>query len=285
MKMLPRCDAISLIWLVYLFIAASLTAFAISQAETWTDGLFVAGGLGVAIAVLIGVAKLLIFLVRKLLPQGWSFVLRQGLANLYRPNNRTLLLTLSLGLGTFLLLTIYLTRDVLLTQFRSIDANNQPNIFLFDIQPEQTKAVADLVRQERLPVIQEAPIVTMRLIEVKGRKSSEILKDPKRKAPEWELEREYRSTYRARLSETEKITAGKWIGHFDYHPGDTVPVSVEQDIAKDLGLTIGDTLVFDVQGVPIKASSGESARGRLETFSDQFLYRFSDRRAGKRADL
>jgi putative ABC transport system permease protein len=86
-------------WIVYLVIAASLIAFAIWQAETWTDGLFVAGGLGVAIAVLIGVAKLLIFLVRKLLPQGWSFVLRQGLANLYRPNNRTLLLTLSLGLG------------------------------------------------------------------------------------------------------------------------------------------------------------------------------------------
>jgi hypothetical protein len=47
--------------------------------------------------------------------------------------------------------------------------------------------------------------VTMRLIEVKGRKSSEIPRDPKRTAPEWELEREYRSTYRAQLSETEKI--------------------------------------------------------------------------------
>ena len=83
-----------------------------------------------------GVAKLLIFLVRKLLPQSWSFVLRQGLANLHRPNNRTLLLTFSLGLGTFLLLTIYLTRDVLLlaVQARST-RNNQPNIFLFDIQP------------------------------------------------------------------------------------------------------------------------------------------------------
>ncbi len=209
--------------LVYLFIAASLTAFAISQAERWIDGLFIAGGLGIAIAVLVGVAKLLILLVRKLLPQRWGFVLRQGVANLYRPNNRTLLLTLSLGLGTFFLLTIYLTRDVLLTQFRSLDANNQPNIFLFDIQPAQTKAVADLVRQQQLPVIQEAPIVTMRLVEVKGRKSSDILKDAQQKVPEWELEREYRSTYRAELSETEKITAGKWISHFDYRPGETVP--------------------------------------------------------------
>ena len=261
-------------WLVYLFIAASLTVFAILQAETWTDGLFVAGGLALAIAILIGVAKLLIFLVRKLLPQSWSFVLRQGLANLHRPNNRTLLLTLSLGLGTFLLLTIYLTRDVLLTQFRSIDSNNQPNIFLFDIQPDQTKSVADLVRQEQLPVIQEAPIVTMRLTEVKGRKSSDILKDPQQKVPKWELEREYRSTYRPDLSETEKITAGKWVGHFDYHPGDTVPISVEQDIAKDLGLTIGDTMVFDVQGVPIKTRVASLREVDWKRFQTNFFIVF-----------
>ncbi len=261
-------------WLVYLFIAVSLTAFAISQAEGWTDGLFVAGGLGVAIAVLVGVAKLLIFLVRKLLPQRWSFVLRQGLANLYRPNNRTLLLTLSLGLGTFLLLSIYLTRDVLLTQFRSIDANNQPNIFLFDIQPGQTKAVADLVRHQQLPVIQEAPIVAMRLLEVKGRKSSDILKDPQRKAPEWELEREYRSTYRAELSETEKITAGEWVSHFDYHPGDATPVSMEKDIAKDLGLTIGDGLVFDVQGIPIKARVASLREVDWKRFQTNFFIVF-----------
>ena len=239
-------------WCVYLVNAAGLAAFAISQAERWVEGLWIAAGVGAALAVLAGLAKLLIFLVRKLLPQSWSFVVRQGLANLFRPNNRTLLLTLSLGLGTFLLLSLYLTRDVLLTQFRSIDANNQPNIFLFDIQPDQTRAVADLVRSLRLPVIQEAPIVTMRLVEVKGRKASEILADPHRKTPEWELEREYRSTYREQLSETEKITAGEWIGRVQYRPGDTVPVSVEQDIAKDLGATIDDELVFDVQGVPIK---------------------------------
>ncbi|MGI8889523.1 MAG: ABC transporter permease [Chthoniobacterales bacterium] len=261
-------------WLVYLIIAASLTGFAIWQADAWTDGLWVAGGLGAAIAILAGMAKLLIYLVRKLLPRRWSFTARQGLANLYRPNNRTLLLTLSLGLGTFLLLTIYLTRDVLLTQFRSIDANNQPNIFLFDIQPDQTSAVASLVRQEKLPVIQQAPIVTMRLVEVKGRKSTDILKDPNRKAPEWELEREYRSTYRAQPSETEKITAGKWVSHVDYHAGDVVPISMEQDIAKDLGLTVGDSLVFDVQGVEIKARVANLREVDWKRFQTNFFVVF-----------
>ncbi|HEY2801105.1 MAG TPA: FtsX-like permease family protein [Chthoniobacterales bacterium] len=262
------------VWAVYLAIATSLTLLAVAQAEKWIEGFYLAGGLAVAVSILIGVAKLLIVLVRKFLPQRWSFVLRQGLANLNRPNNRTLLLTLSLGLGTFLLLSVYLTREVLLNQFRSIGANDQPNIFLFDIQSDQTRAVADLVRQEGLPVLQQAPIVTMRLVEVKGRKSSEILKDPHHTVPEWELEREYRSTYRADLSETEKLTAGKWIGQVDYHPDETVPVSVEQDIAKDLGLTIGDTLVFDVQGVPIKTRVASLREVDWKRFQTNFFIVF-----------
>ena len=67
-------------WIVYLVIAASLIAFAIWQAETWTDGLFVAGGLGVAIARPDRSRQASDFPRSQLLPQGWSFVLRQGLA-------------------------------------------------------------------------------------------------------------------------------------------------------------------------------------------------------------
>lgn len=241
-----------LVAIVYCIIAGSVTAFAIAQTETWTRGLIFAAVLGLAISIFAGMAKLLIVLVRRFFPHNWSFTLRQGLANLYRPNNRTLLLTVSLGLGTFLLLNLYLSREVLLAQFRSIDAKNQPNIFLFDIQPDQTQGVADVVRASGLPVIQEAPIVTMRLTEIKGRKTSDLLADPARKIPEWELQREYRCTYREQLAETEKITEGKWIGRVDYHPGDAVPISIDKEIAGDFEAKIGDELVFDVQGVPIR---------------------------------
>ncbi len=242
----------SLVWFVYILIAASITAFAVAQTETWQRGLVFAGALGVAVGIFASVAKLLIISVRRFFPAGWSFVLRQGLANLYRPNNRTFLLTLSLGLGTFLLLNLYLTREVLLAQFRAVGTNNQPNIFLFDIQPDQTRDVARFVRSFGLPVLQEAPIVTMRLAEIKGRKTADILADPKRKIAEWELEREYRSTYRGELTETEKITDGHWIGHVDYKSRDVVPVSLDKEIAYDFDAKVGDQLVFDVQGVPIK---------------------------------
>lgn len=238
--------------LVYGLMGLSVTAFAIAQSETWLRGLAFAGSLGVAIAVLAVVAKGLIFLVRRFFPRKASFALRQGLANLHRPNNRTLLLTIALGLGTFLLLNLYLSRDVLLTQFRTIGSEDQPNIFLFDIQPDQTAGVADMVRAAGLPVIQEAPIVTMRLAEVKGRTSAEILADPQRKTPQWQLQREYRSTYRETLTDTEKIWKGEWIGRVNYQPGDVVPISLEEDISRDLGVSVGDELVFDVQGIPIR---------------------------------
>ena len=45
----------------------------------------------------------------------------------------------------------------------------------------------------------------MRLVEVKGRKASDLLKDPQHKIPEWELEREYRSTYRAELRDRKSV--------------------------------------------------------------------------------
>ncbi len=261
--------------LVYFLMAGSVTVFAIAQSEKWTHGLIFAGALGLAILIFAGMAKLLIVLVRRFFPQRWSFALRQGLANLYRPNNRTLLLTVSLGLGTFLLLNLYLSREVLLTQFRSIGTADQPNIFLFDIQPDQSAAVAELVRSLGLPVLQEAPIVTMRLAEVKGRKAADILADPARKIPEWQLQRDYRSTYRETLSETEKIVAGEWIGRVaDYKPGDVVPISLDKDIARDFDAKIGDELVFDVQGIPIRTRIASTREIDWKRFQTNFFVVF-----------
>ena len=263
-----------IIWLVYFAIVAGITGFSIAQTDTVTRGLVFAAALFLAVGIFAGLAKLLIVGLKKFFPHGWSFVLRQGLANLYRPNNRTLLLTLSLGLGTFLLLDLYLSREVLLAQFTSVGTAGQPNIFFFDIQPDQKADVADTVRASGMPVIQEAPIVTMRLAEVKGRKTADILSDPQRKTPEWELEREYRTTYRDQLTDTEKISAGQWIGRVDYHPGDTVPISLDGDIAKDLGTKIGDELVFDVQGIMIKTKLASTRTVDWKRFQTNFFVVF-----------
>ncbi len=270
----PSARRDPVVWLIYALIAAGITAFAVYQAETWKRGLLFAAALGLAIAIFAGAAKLVMIGLREWFPHRASFALRQGLANLYRPDNRTLLLTVSLGLGTFLLLNLYLTRDLLLTQFSSIDRGDRPNIFFFDIQSDQKEPVEALVHSLHYPIIQEAPIVTMRLAGIKGRKTSDILADPQHKIPDWELEREYRSTYREQLSETEKITDGRWIGRMDYKPGDIVPISLDREIAKDFEAKIGDELVFDVQGVPIKTRIASLREVDWKRFQTNFFVVF-----------
>lgn len=235
-------------WFAYLLIATGISAFAVAQTQRWTYGLGFAGAVGVAFGVLAGVAQLIIMLVRTYFPSRWSYIWRQGLANLYRPNNQTVVLMLSLGLGAFLISTLYLTQSTLLAQVSLSGSGNNPNLVLFDIQSDQKQGVASLIRSFNLPLLQQVPIVTARLTAIRGKSTEELLKDPAQHIPQWALQREYRSTYRDSLIDTEEVIAGAWQGRAD-PASDVVPVSLEKGIAETLKVSIGDQLVFDVQGV------------------------------------
>ena len=87
-----------------------------SQARNWRIGVGFAVAFGVGFAALATTARVMIFAARRRLPVALPFSVRQGIANLHRPNNRTLLLLLSLGLGTFLMLSLYLIQRNLLTR-------------------------------------------------------------------------------------------------------------------------------------------------------------------------
>ena len=69
----------------------------------------------------------------RVVPRGAPYVLRQGVANLHRPNNRTVLLLLALGLGTFLIVTLALTRATLLAQIEGSGGGDRPNLVFFDV--------------------------------------------------------------------------------------------------------------------------------------------------------
>src|SRR5262249_27639044 len=100
-----------------------------------------------------------------------------------------------------------------------------------------------------LPVPQEAPLVTMRLASVKGRSVEELHDDTSHAIPDWALQHEYRATYRDHLIDTETLIAGDWQSANE--PTNSVPaISLEEEVARTLGVTVGDVLVFDIQGVP-----------------------------------
>ncbi|HLT45958.1 MAG TPA: FtsX-like permease family protein [Rubricoccaceae bacterium] len=211
-------------------------------------------GVLVAFGVLALAAKLVQALVRLLVPRRAPYVWRQGLANLYRPGNQTLVLLLTLGLGTFLLTTLGLVERTLLAPIAlPAEEGARPDLVLFDIQSDQREAVRALVREHGLPVLEEAPIVPMRLTAINGRSTEEIRMDTTAPQPTWALTRQYRSTYRGRTVETEQVTAGRFVGRV---PADTavVPVSVELDLANDLAVGLGDRLTWEVAGRAVETA-------------------------------
>ncbi len=156
----------------------------------------------------------------------------------------------SLGLGTFLILTLYLVQHSLVQQLMPDNGSNKPNAVLFDVQADQKAGVIAVLTNQNLPVIDTSPVVTMRIQSVKGQAVAELIKSKGRR-DRWPLRREYRSTYRDHLASSEELLSGEWIKSAS-PTNDVIPISLEQGIATELDVGIGDEIVFDVQGIPLK---------------------------------
>lgn len=253
-------------WLVYGSIVAAVAAFALWQAPRWQVGLGFVGMLAASFGVLALLAKAVAWLARRFTPRRAPYVFRQGIANLHRPNNRTVLLLLALGLGTFLVVTLALARATLVAQIEGTGGGDRPNLLFFDIQDDQIATLEDILAREGSPVRAQAPIVTMRIAQLKGRPVTEWLNDKSADIPPWTLRREYRSTFRDHLSGTERVVAGDFVRHVEPDT-EVIPISVEAGIARDLELELGDEIEWDVQGLPMRtrvASLREVEWRRLE---------------------
>lgn len=239
-------------WFVYLLIFGFITCFARLQLEGWRQTLVFSISLVIGFIVLYGVAAASVWLIRKFFPSSWSYIWRQGLSNLYRPNNQTTILVLSIGLGTTFICTLFFVQSILMDRITLSTSENQPNMVIFDIQSKQREAITDLTKSEGLPLIQEVPIVTMRLQEINGVNAMENKNDSTRKYSNRAYNRELRVTFRDSLTSSERLIEGKWQGHAQ----DTAHISLEQGYAKSAHLSIGDRLLFNVQGVMVPAIVG-----------------------------
>ena len=264
------------VWAAGAAIAATVLGVAMVRAPAPRTGVATAAGIAVVLGTLWIAASALAALARRLPRARWPYVLRQGIANLHRPANQTRAVVLALGFGVFLISTLALVQSALLHEFTVTTASSRANLLFFDVQDDQVQATDSIVRAAGYTVVEQTPIVTMRIAAINGAPVSVAAVDrgdaadttdsapsdpaqrrgnrrsggPRRAA--WALRREYRSTYRDTLVSSERLVAGRWPGHAT--GGDSVaPVSFESDVAKELGVTIGDRVTWDVQGVPVQS--------------------------------
>ncbi len=125
-----------------------------------------------------------------------------------------------------------------------------------------------------MPLVQATPVVPMRLERLDGRAVSEVRPG---ELPLWLVRRQYNSTYRAGLEQTEVVVQGDWVGRVEGYrigAGVSVPVSLEEGMAGDLKLQVGDTLAFNVQGLVVEAHVASVRRVDWEQVRPNFFVLF-----------
>lgn len=193
-------------------IAGGVVALSLWEAPRPTIGLGFAGGVGAAAFLLWLTAVGLMKGVRRFFPSRAPYVIRQGLANLFRPENQTAAVVVGLGFGVCLLGALYIVQRNLVSAFSPDTRPGRPNLVLFDVEPDQRSGVADFLTARGIAPSGFIPVVPARITAVNSRPIGALRDSTRRGFSRAALSREYRNTYRDTLIGGEEITAGHWWG-------------------------------------------------------------------------
>ena len=256
-------------WLGLVPIAAGLAGLALWQAGSWkVGGLFLGGLVGALLALGLG-ARLVVALARR---GRWrSLAWRQGAANLHRPGSHAPAVLVSLGLAVMLIVAVALLESSLREQLVTRSAESAPAFFFIDVQPDQAPAFAQLVAGQGGTPPELIPVVRSRLSAIDGEPLPADVRT--RREDPWFLTREYVLTWASAAPGRNSVIAGRW-----WTPEEAAReplISVEEELAKQLGVGIGGTLTFDVQGVPVTARVVNLRRVDWQTFGSNFFVIFS----------
>ena len=258
--------------LVFLAILLFIFLFSFWMLKSAINGLIFTLGIFVTFAIMAGVASLFIKLIKKFFPTSWGFTSRQSLLNLFRPNNQTMVLVLAIGLGTFLISTLYFTKDILLAKTSLENKKTDANIILMDVQSSQEKQLVQNFERKGLEVIDNIPIITMRMESIRGKTANEIREDTTVSMRKWMLNREFRVTYRNELTETEELLEGEFIGKATAEK--PVLISIADNLAEDGNLKIGDDVIFNIQGVLMETKVGSIRKVDWSSMQVNFMILF-----------
>ena len=244
----------------YAMLVGSVLLLCVIEAPEAEVGLAFAGALAVATALVAGTGWLMTRAARRWFPARASYPVRQGVSNLFRPQNQTVAVTLALGMGAFIIGTIVQVEGSIRDDLTLSFGEGRPNVLLFDVQPDQVEGVLGLIPQAARPTADVVPLVTSTVAAINGQTPEELRANPVREErPQgWALRREYRNTYRSDVGRAEQLVRGRW---WDGTPGsedgtrvawgDLARVSLEEDVAASLRVELGDTITWDVAGIRI----------------------------------
>lgn len=220
-----------------------------------------AGLLGTALA-LVAAAKLIIIFIRRLNIRGVAF--RYGLANVSRRGSQSAAQILGIGLGLTVMLLLFLIRTDLLENWSERLPSGTPNYFLINIQPDQVADLSNFIFAQGRVLTEFYPMVRGRLIQINDRNISpdQYQDDRARRL----VSREFNLSFANAMQADNKLTDGNW-----WQPEEHGVLSVEEGIAKTLGIHKGDRLTYSVAGRKVSAMVKNLRRVEWDSFNVNFF--------------
>jgi len=243
---------------------AALSALIIWQAGDIKLGSIALGGFAAALAVAAIAGYAMIRVVARLRGAA-SGPWRYGLANLRRRTGASLVQIIALGLGLMAMLMLTLVRTELISRWQQSMPKDMPNRFAINIQSDQLGDVKRYFSDLDLKTPDLYPMVRGRLMSIGSRTvAGGNFKEERAKRL---AEREFNLSWAAVNRVDNKIVAGKF-----WAPDSTEPqFSVEEGIAKTLGINLGDTLTFDVAGSKFTAKVTSLRKVDWDSFKPNFF--------------
>ncbi len=256
-------------WAISGLLALALAGLALWQAGSWrAAGLFI-GALASALALLSATAWLVVLLARRG-PRWRPLAWRQGLANLYRPGSQAQNVLVSVGVGVMVILAIHLVEQNILWEIGENVPTDAPTFFFIDIQPDQRDEFERLLVERGHTDARLTPLVRSRLWALNGQQVRRESYEDREHG--WYFTREYVLTFLNELPKGNVITKGHW---WDGEGSSGLPrVSVEEEAASRLGLDLGSTVEFDIQGAKVSGRIASIRKVDWGSMSTNFYFIF-----------
>ncbi|WP_374449118.1 ABC transporter permease [Stella sp.] len=252
-------------------VAASLTlaGLAVATAPDRRLALWYVAGAAAALA-LFRLAGWAIMRLAAAAPRPGRPALRLAVANLHRPGSPAPSVVLSLGLGLTTLVAVALIQANLQRQVTEAMPASAPTFFFIDLQADQVAAFDALVAAH--PGVERharVPSLRGRITRLGGTPVDQATVAPE---AEWALRNERGLTYAALPPDGTEIVAGEW-WPADYRGPPLI--SLDAEVARGLGLGIGDTMTINVLGREVTARIANLRRIRWTSLAINFAIVFA----------
>jgi putative ABC transport system permease protein len=235
----------------------------------WKLFLGFTAGLGGFLLVLALAGALLVFLAGRLRGRvgvAWRF----GVANLSRRRSESLVQIVAFGTGIMVLLLLGIVRDDLNSDWRRTLPADVPNYFFINIPPGDRDAFVQFLKDRGARTARVLPMIRGRLTSIKG-SSVEALKFSGEEGENFAT-REQNLTWTTEPGADNRIVSGEWWKPADY--GKSL-VSLSTEFQDSLGVTVGDSLTFDIAGESFAVKVASIRKVKWDSFQPNFFVVFA----------